>query len=286
MDTTGATGEAMNTAALQVEVDWTASKESWIEEARAAWAPRLLKNARFPDGRKLLKRFDHEVEVWRANRDSGFTFRQVINFGNEVAAAVGLLDHVKDLETLRYEPKMPGVAKSLDFLLHNARGDRAWVDVKTIAPQWIDGEREWQRFLSIQHNFPANTHFGVKRKFGGAAIASQSIKTRWTFVTRTLEVEEKAALIPESLRGPVTVLFCSNRFAWYPDDLEDFADLYRTGRFREDDWSRNEVLRYMREEKNKTFARTLAGFHYLGRRDDEVSVDLRFRVRGPRFFAP
>ena len=33
-------------------------------------------------------------------------------------------------------------------------------------------------------------------------------------------------------------------------------------------------------------ARSLAGFHYLGRRHDELDSELRWAVRGPRFFAP
>jgi len=286
MDTDEKSAEERLAAALEAGIDWDASKESCIEEALAAWSPRLLEDARFPDAHKLLKRFDHEVEVWRSKKHQGFTFRQVVNFGNEVAAAVGLLDHVTNLETLHYEPRIPGVRKSLDFLLLDGNGNRVWVDVKTVAPQWVDDEPEWQRFLAIARDFPRNARFGVQRKFGGAGLAGQAIKTRWSFVSRTLEVEEKAALIPESLRGPVTLLFCSNRFDWHPDDLEDFADLYRTGRFREDDWSRNEVLRYMREVKGKSFARTLSGFHHLRRRHDEAAFDLRFNMRGPSFFAP
>ena len=266
-------------------IDWDESKVAWIKEARAAWAPSLLRDPRFPDGRTLLERFDQEVEIWQQKKASGFSFRQVVNFGNEVAVAVGLLDHVTDLSTLQYEPRIPGVAKSLDFLLLNTRGDRAWVDVKTVAPQWIDDEPGWQRFLAFRRALPENTHFIASREFGGAGLAGQAIKARWSFATRTLEVEQKAALIPEGMRGPVSLLLCSDYFAWHADDLEDFADLYRTGRFREDDWSRNELLRYM-SEKNMSFSRALSGFHHLRRRHEEVDFDLRFNMRGPSFFAP
>lgn len=285
MDKTGASGEEAVSAALAGDIDWDGSKEAWIEEARTAWALRLVDNRRFPDGRKLLERFDREVELWRERKGSCFSFRQVVNFGNEVAAAVGLLDHVTNLSTLHYEPRILGVKKSLDFLLLDALGNRAWVDVKTVAPQWNDDEPGWQRFIALRRNLPENTHFLVDRQFGGAGIAGQAIKTRWSFVTRTVEVEEKAALIPENMRGSVSLLLCSDYFAWHPDDLEDFAGWYRTGSFRNDDWSRNEMSRYMRAE-NKSFARTLSGFHHLRRRHDEVSFDLRFNMRGPSFFAP
>jgi hypothetical protein len=272
-------------ATIVTGIDWDASREAWIQEARTAWAPRLLSDARFPDGSKLLKRFDFEVETWRRKKAEGLTFRQLINFGNELGAAVGLLDHVTDLATLRYEPRIPGVRKTLDFLLLDAEGRRAWVDVKTVAPEWVDDDAEWKRFQAIAQKFPENARLAVDRVFGGAGIGGQSIKTRWSFATRTFEVEQKAALIPEEMRGPVWLLFCSDRFAWHPDDLEDFADMYRSGRFRDDDWSRNEVFRYM-QEKGLVFSGTLSGFHYAGRRHDEVAIDLRFRIRGPNFFAP
>jgi hypothetical protein len=55
------------------------------------------------------------------------------------------------------------------------------------------------------------------------------------FIQRTIEVERKAALIPSNEMGRVWLLFCSDRFAWDCDELEDFADFYRTGRFRQDD---------------------------------------------------
>ena len=132
---------------------------------------------------------------------------------------------------------------------------------------------------------PDNTHFIVDREFGGAGLAGQAIKTRWSLVTRAVETEENAAPIPENMNGPVTLLFCSDYFAWHTDDLEDFADFYRTGRFRTDDWSQNEIGRYMRDKKRRTFTRALSGFHHLRRRHDEVSFDLRFSVRRPRFFA-
>jgi hypothetical protein len=285
MNTTETSAGEGSAAALAAGIDWDASRERWIREARAAWAPRLSNDPRFPDGRKLLKRFDLEIETWRTKKAEGFTFRQLINFGNELGAAVGLLDHVTDLATLRYEPRIPGVPKTLDFLLLDAEGRRAWIDVKTVAPQWVDDDAEWKRFQAIARKFPGNARLVVDRVFGGAGIGGQSIKTRWSFVTRTLEVEHKAALIPEQMRGPVWLLFCSDRFAWHPDDLADFADMYRSGRFRDDDWSRNEVSRYMKE-KNLAMSGTLSGFHYLGRGHDEVAVDLRFRVRGPEFFAP
>jgi hypothetical protein len=41
-------------------------------------------------------------------------------------------------------------------------------------------------------------------------------------------------------------------------------------RFRDDDWSRNEIVRYMHED-NLAFSGALAGFHYLGRTYPEMT---------------
>ncbi len=125
----------------------------------------------------------------------------------------------------------------------------------------------------------------MRRDFCGAAISGQAIKARWTFIRRTIEVEQKAALIPAAEKGRVWLLFCSDAGAWYPDELEDFADFYRAGKFRDDDWSHNAIARYVKEEK-LSFAQTLEGFRYLRRRQDELNVELRLAMRGLRLFGP
>jgi hypothetical protein len=171
------------------------------------------------------------------------------------------------------------------FLVIGEQSHRAWIDVKTVAPQWQDDDEAWQRFLDIAAEFPSNARLGVRRDFCGAAISGQAIKARWTSIRRTIEVEQKAALISPAEKGRVWLLFCSDSGAWHPDELEDFADFYRTGKFRDEDWSRNAIARYMKEEK-LAFARTLEEFHYLRRRQDELNVELRLAMRGPRLFGP
>jgi hypothetical protein len=87
------------------------------------------------------------------------------------------------------------------------------------------------------------------------------------------------------LAGPVYRMLCSDKSAWHCDELEDFADFYRTGRFRDDDWARNAIAQLM-QERGQAFSRCLSGFHYLGRRHDEVEVDFRLAVRGIDLFGP
>jgi hypothetical protein len=223
--------------------------------------------------------------LWRERKAEGFTFRQAINFGNELAAAVALLDHVRNLKTLRYEPRIPKIRKTFDFLLMNARGHQVWIDVKTVAPRWVDDEAGWRAFQAVVRECPPNARLVVNRVWSGAAIANQALKARYSFVVRTLEVEEKLALIPQGERNQVWLMLCGDRSAWYPDDLEDFADHYRTRGFREDDWAQNAVARYMRD-RHQRFSGALAGFRYLGRRHDELAIDARFMIRGPWAFSP
>ncbi len=269
----------------KLEIDWEAAKLEWIYEARRVLLPRLLSDKRFPDSAKLAQRFEAEVSAWSNRRTAERSFRGVINIGNELAAAAALLEEYEDLTSLRYEPRMRSTAQTIDFCLYDADRNRTWIDVKTIAPKWLDDDEGWQRFQTFAADFPENASFGVQRAFGGAGIFGQAIKSRWSFVTRTIELEQKAALIPLEDRGPVWLMFCSDRFAWHRDDLEDFADFYREGLFRDDDWASNAIARYL-SDNGLSLARSLAGFHYFGRRHEDLDGELRLAVRGPRVFAP
>jgi hypothetical protein len=151
-----------------------------------------------------------------------------------------------------------------------------------VAPHWDDSDASWQRLCEIADEFPENAKLVVDRQFAGAALGGQFVKARWSFVQRTVELEAKIALLTDAEQGPVQLLFCSEG-AWHEDDLEDFADFYRTGEFRADDWAQNAIARYM-AERGLCFTRLISGFCFLERRHDEVEARrLRLNVKGPRF---
>jgi hypothetical protein len=257
--------------------DWQAMKQEWIEAVQRDLLPKLLGNGRFKNGKNLVCRFSHEVDTWKQTD----RFKPVIEIGNELSAAECLLDTLSDGDFLVYEPPMAGTKKRIDFLKLSAAGQRDWVEVKTVAPQWVDDDEGWQRFTTIAQGFPENAQLVVAQEWAGAAISGQSIKARWSFIQQAAAVEERATFIPEGEKGPVWLLLCSTGTAWYPDELEDFADFYRTGRPRADDWMRNAAERYM-QERGINYSRSLAGFHYLGRKHDEISAhDFRMNVAGP-----
>lgn len=251
--------------------------EEWITAVEAQLIPALHGDARFQNSATLCDLFARKVKEWR----SGAELKQIVEIGNELAAAERILREMAEGHVLEYEPSMAGTSKRIDFRVKWANDSCSWIEVKTVAPQWIDNEPGWERFRSIAANFPENARLIVDRNWAGSAISGQAIKARWSFLKRASEVEERAALIPAAMQGPVYLLFCSNGFDWNLDELEDFADFYRTDTARVDDWLANGMCRYM-TENNIAFTRTLAGFGYLERPHQEVR-EQRFvlPVHGP-----
>jgi hypothetical protein len=259
-------------------IDWYASKEAWVGEVESSLLPVLGSDARLVGGDRLIARFTDAVSSWRGNGH----FRPAIEYANELAAAAAILGKIELGATVHYESRLLGTKKSFDFMLIFPDGKCAYIDVKTIAPAWVDDEAAWQKFLEGAKSIPGNTHLIVDRDFSGAAISGQFVKARFSFVARTAEIEKKATLLAPKEKGPVWLLFCSEG-AWRLDHLEDFADFYRTGQFRQDDWSQNIIARYMANE-GIAFSRALAGFMYLERGHDEVFARrFVFNVHGPSF---
>jgi hypothetical protein len=254
--------------------------DRWIARIDGELLPRLRADARFKEAEKLIDRFTGHVADWRA----GGAVRALTEDANELAAAAAILALDGSDMVLRYEPPLRATRRTIDFVIEWPDGKRSWIDVKTVAPIWIDDDPSWRRFERLAADFPDNATLVVNRAWCGAAISGQEIKARWSFIRRTMELEQKIALLHDDERGAVRLLLCSNG-AFRKDGLEDFADFYRSGRFRQDDWSRNAVARYMQDE-NANFARTLAGFCFLERDGDAASArELALDVRGPRFVA-
>jgi hypothetical protein len=259
-------------------IDWQAAKEAWIAAMLNELAPRLLKDARFPSAAVSVGRFEKSVTRWRQNRD----IRQIINDGNELAAAAAILENMEPCETLSYEPRLAGTPKTIDFLVTGADGTRRWIDMKSVAPVWKDDDEAWQKVVKVAGEFPGNATLIVDRQWSGAAIGSQFINARLSFLQRAVDLEKKIALLTPQEQGEVRLLLCSNG-SWHEDDLEDFADFYRMGQFRSDDWSRNAVKHYM-TDKQITLAGTIKGFVFMERMHDEIFArKFRMNVTGPRF---
>jgi broad specificity phosphatase PhoE len=254
----------------------------WIPEVAKTYADILASDARFPEAKSLLARFDRAADWW-AKRHSKDDVKALTETANELAAAAAILDKLDESQTLAYEPPLKRTKKTIDFLVMNSGRPHMWIDVKTVAPEWVETDCEWQRFEAIRSQLPQNTNLIVDKELGGAGVGGQMLKSRWSLYTRAAEIEEKIEDLTDEEKAPVSVLFCSSGFAWHVDTLEDFADHYRNGKFRQDDWAATMLPRYM-EDTMIAFKRTLAGFHYLERGQFEVMPkDFRMFVRGPCF---
>jgi hypothetical protein len=255
--------------------------DEWLARFEVDLLPRLLADQRFVDAARMIKLFQECVGRWR---DSG-EVRPLINSANELCAADAILRRMSAEDRLRYEKRLLATPKSIDFCVEQPGNVRGWIDMKTVAPGWQDDESAWERINKIRADMPGNTHVVLDRDLGGAGLGGQLIKTRWTFVQRAIELEAKIALLKDVEHGPVRLLLCSEG-AWHADDLEDFADFYRTGSFRDDDWAQNAIQHYM-SERSLSFNHSIAGFCYLERRQEAVAArTFTLDVRGPAMFSP
>lgn len=253
--------------------------DEWVREVVPVYADKVDADPRFPDGKLLISAFDKAASLWMQRRSKD-DIKAVTERCNELAAAAGLLDRLLEGHTLAYEPKLANTKKTLDFRVDGPVKPLLWVDVKTVAPEWVDTDAEWERFNALREELPANMHLVVNN--GGIGV--QMLKTRWSIYQRTREIENKLALMTEEERAtPASALFCSSGFDWHDDTLEDFADYYIGGAFRQDDWSATMMTRYV-AEKDIRFDRSLVAFHYLERKQFvTLAQEFRLGVRGPAF---
>lgn len=77
------------------------------------------------------------------------------------------------------------------------------------------------------------------------------------------------------------MVFCGDRVRWRKDQLEDFADFYSRGIFRQDDPFRTLQAHYLTQKK-LVIERTIDGFCYMERPPLTLSAtELTIDVRGP-----
>lgn len=260
---------------------WHRAFDAWSERAGTHYRAILGAEARFPDAPVLLSSFAHTTDVWHRRRDAA-SARALQEKANELAVAGALLGLLGQSQLLAYEPTLSGTKKTIDFLIAAPGVPSCWIDVKTVAPEWRDTQAAWKRFERVRDKAPRDVMFIRRRKWGGAGIANQELNVRLAFVRKTVELETKIATLEGPERVPVTMLFCTCGSAWSADSLEDFADFYRTGRFRSDDPLSNATTKYM-TENGLVFNRTVEGFHYLERKQFEpASVEFRTFINGAK----
>jgi hypothetical protein len=137
--------------------------------------------------------------------------------------------------TLVYEPPVTLTGQSIDFLL--SYGDqRHYFDVKTVSPRNPgDAKLKWQKYEEMRSLSPGDADLVLAEQCMGGEFWHFFSSARAKFLDYTLALEQKVVALPKTSGVAVRMVFCGDRIRWRRDQLEDFADFYRTGIFRSDD---------------------------------------------------
>ncbi len=259
---------------------------AWLEEYRAevvkAFTAIFTEAAdRFPDGERLLRRFNEAVDAVL----KGSTFRAVDEAHNELCIAKALLDNAKPRFTsIAYEPALPGCAKTIDFRAEAPDGSTLYVDVKTIKPE--DKDR-WEHFeKAVKEDwFPENVNVVLSKDWMGGEIYHWMFAARSRMLEYTLEMESKIIResgLKEQANTSFVLALCGAGVHWQESWLEDFIHFYRTGRHRPDDPFAKMEAHFIEQEKI-TLDRTVTRFACMKRRQMEIfSNSLNCNVYGPK----
>jgi hypothetical protein len=128
---------------------------------------------------------------------------------------------------------------------------------------------------------PENVNYIVNREWLGAEIYGNSFSARSSFKKYTLEYETKLAEANKVHPGRGELVFCSAGFQWHVDELEDFADFYRTGTHRPDDpFAKMEAVSLL--EKDIHLVHNISAFGFMRRSQNSVlHQQWKPKVMGP-----
>jgi hypothetical protein len=257
----------------------------WLEEYRTqvvnGFTPIFsAEEARFPDGEKLLRRFNKALD----SVHSGSLFRSVDEAHNELCIAKALLSNTRPrFSGLAYEPPLHGCTKSIDFRASCDNGCIAFVDVKTIKPDPKDKWDQFERALK-ERWFPENVVLAISKEGMGGEIWHQMFTARSRMLEYSLELEGKIrdCALKDREKTLFILALCGAGFHWHEDELEDFVQFYGTGRHRSDDPFSKVELNHIGEKKI-TLERTISRFACMRRRQGEVfQTRLNWNVQPPR----
>lgn len=235
--------------------------------------------SRFPDGHRLLRRLNETVD----QALTGSPFRMVSEAHNELCIARALLlNKAPRFASLAYEPVLTGCVKSIDFCGVSADGLTVFVDVKTIMPEPKDRWEQFER-ARTENRFPDNHIVGLFKEWMGGEIWHGWFAGRARMLEYTLELEEKIRDSDLKRRKDTVFIlaFCGTGFHWHESHLEDFADFYRSGRYRSDDSFAEMEAHFMKEQK-LCLERTVTAFACMHRKRTAVlPTSMHWNVRGP-----
>ena len=117
----------------------------------------------------------------------------------------------------------------------------------------------------------------------GGEIAHDFFAARQRFLEHAVALEEKIAANTTREGVFYALVVCGSGGRWYEDQLEDFADFYRTGRHRPDDPFGDMETHFM-DEKGLSLRGMIHSFCYMKRplRSARHTV-FHCNLRGPAF---
>jgi len=257
--------------------------DSFSQEVEQKICAKLVaERSRFPSVDKLLNRF-RRSSIKLLSEGPKKKFREFQENHNELCVALCIL---RDKEghrcvKLEYEPPFSKCAKRIDFKATFVEGDDIFVDVKTINPISQD---DWSKYedANARGLFPPKVSVHLEKEWLGGELWHDKTAVRAKMLEYSIEVEKKIASCTANIgAAPVVLAFCGDEFKWHIDNLQDFVDFYRTGRYRYDDpFSKMEA--YHISERSITLTRRITSFAYFGRPNWEVIPKaVCWDVRGP-----
>jgi hypothetical protein len=205
-----------------------------IGEAERFYRPTIIGPlTRLVGGQKLWRRFEDARDSYLRGATD---FQSVYERINEMAVAHVLLTDTTLAETaIAYEPPIAADGSLIDFVASWPDGRTLYLEVKTVHPRTTDGEEGWSKFENRRGHHPDHVVYIVHKDWLGGQIYGDSFSARGAFMTYARQFEDRLASANDVKAGEGVLLICGTGFPWRRDQLEDFADFYRSSRHRADD---------------------------------------------------
>ncbi|MGB6325878.1 MAG: hypothetical protein WBG11_08910 [Methylocella sp.] len=259
----------------------------WIEQHIAAVEAHyeLLitgSDSRLEGGGKLWGQFTNAVKSYR-ERDKA-EFSAVIERVNELAVARILLgDPTLTGRKILYEPQIAADDhRKIDFVVPDVEDGSLYIEVKTVRPIAKDPEQKWKQYEKCKQNHTENVSYIVGKERLGAQIYGNSFSARTKFMDYTRKFEPRLAEAVKVQPGRSVLVFCGTGWEWHRSELEDFADFYLTGRYRQDDPFATMEAHEAFTKGSIAVQRNIVAFGFVKRPIDSITEEEWIAdVRGP-----
>jgi hypothetical protein len=247
------------------------------------WLRGLERNISFRDNIIKKKLF----EVSRKSSDDKYrkeeerTIREIYETINEISIAQQLLLNPNCIN-IEYELPIINCNRTIDFLI-KINNKKIYCDVKTIHVERKDDyEVDWKKYKRTVAEKYLTGHIHLNKNELGGMIWHSMVSSRSKMLNYSCELEEKFQFVEKVPKAMCVMIFCGNGFDWVEDELEDFADYYKTGHHRSDDYF-SKMEEHDMIQKGIQLKRNIDDFWYFERKFDQTKPEKFFiNIHGPR----